>query len=178
MPTPLSEAFASVLRSDATAALAALMVIANAHQEIFAWTARMLGGEKAVEAKPNGIDLSRERKSTFGQAKQARSAQNTAVKQREPSRNAYHQRRREARGRDDQALIQAMRDSPEGSIGDWTEAISKSRTSTVSALHRLRDAGLAESAEGKWRLVEEPAPREPPAKWVAPVSVREHRAHA
>ena len=64
---------------------------------------------------------------------------------------AYHQRRREARDRDDQALLVAMRDSPEGSIGDWAAAIGKGRSSTVSALKRLRDAGLAESVQGKWR---------------------------
>ena len=92
---------------------------------------------------------------------------------------AYHERRREARDRDDQALLEAMRDSPEGSIGDWAAAIGKGRSSTVSALKRLRDAGLAESVQGKWRLNEPDAPREPPPKWVAPLSaVREHRAHA
>ena len=59
--------------------------------------------------------------------------------------------------------------APGGSIGDWAAAIGKSRSSTVSALHRLRDAGLVESVGGKWRLIEEPAPREPAPKWVAPV---------
>jgi hypothetical protein len=89
---------------------------------------------------------------------------------------AYHERRREARDRNDQALLEAVRDSPEGSIGDWAAAIGKGRSSTVSALKRLRDAGLAESVQGKWRLNE---PREPPPKWVAPLNAgREHRAHA
>jgi hypothetical protein len=173
MPTPpLPEALTEILKADSTAALAALMVIANAHRDLFAWAARMLGGEKAVEAKPNGIDLSRERKSTLGRAKQA-------VKQRKPSRNAYHQRRREARSRDDQALSQAMRDSPGGSIGDWMSATRKLRSSTVSALKRLRDAGQAESIEGKWRLTEPETPGEPPPKWVAPLHAgREHRADA
>jgi hypothetical protein len=69
---------------------------------------------------------------------------------------------RAQRDRDDEALVDAMRANPEGSIGDWTLTVPKSRTSVVSALHRLRDAGLAESVESKWRLVEEPAPREPP----------------
>jgi hypothetical protein len=65
---------------------------------------------------------------------------------------------------DDQALVKAMRSNPDGSIGDWSQTIHKSRTSTVSALHPLRDAGLAQSAEGRWQLTEEPTPREPPAK--------------
>ena len=40
----------------------------------------------------------------------------------------------------------------------------------VTALHRLRDDGMVESVEGKWRLAEEPAPREAAPKWVAPLS--------
>ena len=67
-----------------------------------------------------------------------------------------------------------MRDSPEASIRDWAEAIGKSRSSVVTALHRLRDAGLADSSEGKWRLTEAPAPREPAPKWVAPLSAASH----
>jgi len=55
---------------------------------------------------------------------------------------------RKARDRDDENLLQAMRGSPEGSIGDWATAVGKWRTSVVTALHRLRDAGLAESVEG------------------------------
>jgi hypothetical protein len=55
--------------------------------------------------------------------------------------------------------------------------IGKSRSSDVSALKRLGAAGLAESLEGKWKLTEEPAPREVPPKWAAPLSGA-HRAHA
>jgi hypothetical protein len=88
----------------------------------------------------------------------------------------YLDRRREARDRDDELLLEVMRKNPEGSIGDWATTIHKSRTSCVSALHRLRDAGLAESAEGKWRLVESEAPRAP--RWVEPVSALGRREHA
>jgi hypothetical protein len=142
----------------------------------------MVCGEKAVEAKPNGIELSRERKSTVGQVKPPKSTA-SQVKQahKPPGRGAYHQRRRTARDADDQALLQIMRDSPGASISDWMSAIGKSRSSAVSALKRLRDAGLAESVEGKWRLVEPEAPRQPPQKWVAPLPApagRAHRAHA
>jgi hypothetical protein len=79
---------------------------------------------------------------------------------------------------DDQALVNAMRSNPEGSIGDWATTIGKSRTSCVSALHRLRGAGLAESDGGRWALVEESGPREPAPRWVAPLSARSHREHA
>ena len=71
-----------------------------------------------------------------------------------------------------------MRRNTEATIGDLSIAVGKSRSSIVTALHRLREAGLAQSAEGKWKLTEEPAPREPPQRWVKPPSaVREH-AHA
>ena len=178
MPTPISDSLASVLRSDSTAALAALIVIANAHKDLFAWAARMIRAEP-VEPKPNGIGPSRERKSTFGQAKQPRNTVFQVKKARKPpGRGAYHQRRRAARDADDQALLQIVRDSPGASISDWMSAIGKSRSSTVSALKRLRDAGLAESAEGNWQLTEPEARRQPPAeKWVAPLSGA-HQAHA
>ena len=45
-----------------------------------------------------------------------------------------------------------MRSNPEGLIKDWATTIHKSRTRCFSALHRLREAGLAESVEGRWRL--------------------------
>ena len=71
-----------------------------------------------------------------------------------------------------------MRDSPGGSIGDWVATIGKGRSSTVSALGRLRDAGLAESVEGKWRLteLEAPPPKETP-KWTSPVRGSDRAAH-
>jgi hypothetical protein len=68
----------------------------------------------------------------------------------------------------------------DGVINDWATVVGKSRTSVVAALHRVRDAGLAESVEGKWRLTEEPAPREPAPRWTAPLSAapgRDSRAH-
>jgi hypothetical protein len=39
-------------------------------------------------------------------------------------------------------------------------AIGKSRTSTVAALHSLRDAGLATNEDRIWALVEPEAPHE------------------
>jgi len=61
-----------------------------------------------------------------------------------------------------------MRDSPGASIGSWAAAISKSKTSVVTALGRLRDTGLAENVGGKWRPLEE-TPREPAKPWVRPM---------
>ena len=42
MPTPLPDSVSATLRSDPTAALGALMVIAGAHAELFSWAARMV----------------------------------------------------------------------------------------------------------------------------------------
>lgn len=95
--------------------------------------------------------------------------------------DAYLERRRSQRDADDEALINAMRSNSEGSIADWATTIGKSRTSCVSGLHRLRAAGLAESVEGKWKLVGPEAPRETAAKWIEALSAtagRERRAHA
>ena len=69
-----------------------------------------------------------------------------------------------------------MKSNPEGTMGDWSTTVGKSRSSIVSALHRLRAAGLAGSVSGKWRLVE---PEAPPPKWVRPLTAdREQRVHA
>lgn len=174
MPTPLSEVFAAALRSDPTAALAALMVINTAHRDLFAWATRALA-EPPAARKPNG--------------KQARGGQNLprvprgtgSTRSRKAKSNgssAYHARRRGARDEADSALLEAMRSAPDALIHDYAEAIGKSRSSTLSALKRLREAGLAESIEGKWRLVEEPAPQEPAPKWISPLPAPAGRARA
>ena len=80
-----------------------------------------------------------------------------------------------------------MKANPGANIGMLAAAIGKSKTSTVTALRRLRDAGLAESQDRVWTLTAPPAPptKEPP-RWTdaAPLSatvrrrpVEEH-AHA
>jgi hypothetical protein len=74
-------------------------------------------------------------------------------------------------------LVETMEADPAGSIGDWAAAIGKSKTTVVTALKRLADAGRAESIDRRWRLVEK-APREPPPRWVEPVSARRAHAHA
>jgi hypothetical protein len=78
--------------------------------------------------------------------------------------------------------MKAMKTSPGASIGGLAAAIGKSRTSTVNALHRLRDAGRAESLGRVWSLVEPTAPKET-ARWIEPVAAsrrarEEERAHS
>ena len=161
MPDPLSADFAATLRSDPVAALAAAFIIETHHPNVLHWVARAV--------QPVAPKRRRRKRSANGVHKLAAGA------------DAYVVRRRRKRDRDDQALVEQMRTNPEGSIGDWATTIHKSRTSCVSALHRLRDAGLAESIEGRWKLVAPEAPRETAAKWIEPLSAtagRERRAHA
>jgi hypothetical protein len=164
---PLPDTVSILLRSSPTAAMAALLLISTSHRGLLDWFSRTVCSD-APESEPHS-----KRQKPNGAARRGRSHR----KPRDNGDDPYLNRRREARDRSDEALLAAMRSNPEASIGDWATTIGKSRTSTVSALHRLRDAGLAESAEGKWKLTEEPAPREPPAKWIAPLSACQHRVH-
>jgi hypothetical protein len=97
-------------------------------------------------------------------------------------RKPRRSRRRGERDRDDQRLVAAMKANPGATIGALAEAIGKSRTSTVTALGRLRDADRAESLSGVWTLTEPTAPKET-ARWIEPVAAsrrarEEERAHA
>jgi hypothetical protein len=151
MPTPLSDALLESLR-DPTTALAAAFVIARWHPEHIAFAARTMTGPRPCETPPR----------------------------RRTKANGAHRKdeaRLSRRDQDDERLLDAMRRNTEATIGELATAVGKSRPSIVSGLHRLRDAGLTESANGKWKLTEEPAPREPPAKWTAPLSASQ-RAHA
>ena len=80
------------------------------------------------------------------------------------------------RDRTDEALIAEMKSNPDGAIGDWARTIGVSRTTCVSALHRLKNAGLTASDGKRWRLIEEEAPREPAAKWARPIGGGEKAA--
>jgi hypothetical protein len=82
-------------------------------------------------------------------------------------KSARVDRRRSQRDRDDEALVEVMRSSPDASSGDLALAIRTSRTSTAAGLKRLRDAGLVPNEEGISSLIEEPAAV---PKWVAPLS--------
>ena len=157
--TPLPDQVSVLLRSSPTAAIAALLLISTSHRGLLDWFSRTVEPERQ---KPNG----------------AARKPNGHRKPRNGVGDRYLSRRREARDRDDDALVEAMRRNTEATIGDLATAVGKSRTSIVSALHRLRNVDLAESSGGKWKLVEKLAPREPPAKWIAPLSATAGRVHA
>jgi hypothetical protein len=67
--TPLPDAVSVLLRTSATAAMGALMLISVSHRQLFSWAARMIGGDESAKEerppKPNG------------HAKRPGSAQNT-----------------------------------------------------------------------------------------------------
>jgi hypothetical protein len=70
----------------------------------------------------------------------------------------------------DESLLEAMKTSPGGPINAWGESVGKSRSSIISALHRLRDQGVVENSDGVWSLAtQQEALAQPPVKWVAPV---------
>ena len=152
LPDPVS----ILLRTNATAAMAAMLLVSVSHRELFDWATRAICGEPH-EIEPPAAARRRLRKSNGAAHKPA------------ASRGPYLARRRAQRDRDHEGLLEAMRIAPGASIGDWATAIGKSRSSAVSALHRLRDAGLVEVVEGRWRVIEPGAPIAPPPKWVAPV---------
>ena len=149
---PLPDAVSVLLRNNATAALAALMVIAKAHQAVFSWAARTFAESGGAETAPR----------SNGGNGHSRPVQRAA---------------RQSGEQTDESLLEAMRDSPTLRIGDWAEAIGKSRTSVVTSLHRLRDAGLVENPDRRWRLTEPEAPTAAP-RWTKPIHGDARAAHA
>jgi hypothetical protein len=142
------------LRTDETAALAAAMIIAGSFPDIASFAARVAG------ARPDAQRVAPE------PPKHIRAR---------PKRS--NGRARQAPDQCDERLIAAMRANPGASIGKLAHAIGKSRTSTISALRRLRDADLAESQDRVWSLTEPPAPKETP-RWTGPVSAQRRRVEA
>jgi hypothetical protein len=157
MSNPLPDSTISTLQTCETAALAAAMIIAGSFPEILNFAARV-SARRASDSVPE------------------------PTKPASARRNNEHDRR-EKPGQCDERLLKAMQARPGATIGALADAIGKSRTSTVTALHRLRDADLAESLNGVWSLNEPTAPKETP-RWTAPVSAQrrnvetEEREHA
>jgi hypothetical protein len=148
MSNPLPDSTISALQTCETAALAAALIIASSFPGVLDFAAR-------VSARPASNDTE--------PPKRARAR---------PKRRV-----REAPDQCDERLAKAMKANPGANIASLAEAIGKSRTSTVTALRRLRDAGLAESLDRVWTLTEPPAPKETP-RWTAPVSAQRRRVEA
>jgi hypothetical protein len=153
MPAPISEAFASTLRSDPTAALAALMVIAGAHRELYVWANHAICGATLQSEPPKLHEGGNGAKRPV------------AVRRRRDGGDHRLAKRDKA----DERLVEAMKSASDASIRAWAKAIGRSRTSTVNSLYRLRDVGRAETSDGRWRLIEESAPKET-SRWAKPLS--------
>lgn len=139
MPVPLlSDPIAAALRTDRTAALAAAFIIATRHADVLKFVVREIG-DLELQSGPDGRDGAG--KPRNGTGKRCNSGVDHRLAKRDEA---------------DEQLIEVMKASPGASIGDLAQAIERSRSTAVTALRRLRDAGLAESVNGVWRLIEEP----------------------
>jgi hypothetical protein len=184
VPDPLSPEVVAGLKNP-TSALAAAFVIGSCYPEILQFAARVVFGAQCHEdaavggvpdhlrdvgparpLKPNGVGVG-------NGAKHAKTSRTKANGHRK-SRVVDH--RLAKRNSDDSALVEAMKAEPGGPIASWAKSIRKSRSSTITALKRLRDAGVASSDGSTWTLVEPEAPR--PSRWVEPVSALGRREHA
>ena len=135
MPSPLPESVSATLRSDPTAALGALMVIASAHAELLDWVARMVCHAPPPARASTTLSPRLRQRQPQPKSSESRGAKSPAVRKPKSNGSAtYLALRREARDRDDERLLEAMRELPEASIRDWAAAIGKSKTSTVAGL--------------------------------------------
>ena len=154
MPILLADSIAAAL-SDRTTALAAAFIIGTKHADVLQWVAKTIALSAAdLEPQPKPRLKSNGRLPRGGKTPKRTKANGA------DSRCAK-------RDADDAALVEAMRVDPAGPLGAWSVAIGKSRTSVVSALHRLKDAGLVANADRTWALVD--APRESTPPWVSPL---------
>ena len=153
MPQPLPDTVVATLRTDPCAALAAIMIISNAHAELLAWAQRAISGcppPSAVGgkegAKANGAGGSNgvaESDGASGPAPRIKSGGGGRAKGRHTSR--------EAAAKHDQALLALMRANPGASVTEIIRMNRRPRNSTVLSLDRLEKAGLIEHAgRGKW----------------------------
>jgi hypothetical protein len=142
----------SVVSSE-TAAPAAAMIIAGSSPDIANFAARVAGAPDAPR-----VDAPKPRKRIRARPKRSNG------------------RVREAPDQCDERLIATMKANPGASIGKLAEEIGKSRTTTVTALRRLRDADLAESVDRVGSLIEPVAPKLSP-KWVPPLGAQSSRRH-
>jgi hypothetical protein len=181
MPQPLPDAVVATLRTDACAALAAIMIISNAHSELLAWAQRALGGNPPRSAAA-GEEGAKANGAGGGNGVARSDRPKHDVRPRGPQAPGGHNALREAAARHDQALLALMRANPGASSAEIIRLNGRPRNSTVASLERLEKAGLVEHAgRGKWTVVdpdllEVPAPK--PAGWIEPLSGARVARHA
>jgi hypothetical protein len=166
MRDPLSSDVVASLKTDPTAALAAIMIISNAHGELLAWAQRSLS--QCCEG------ISRE--------VAAKTAVHAAKRFSNGPRAKGHHSPREAAAEHDEALLALMRANPNANVTELIRLNGRPRNSTMLSLERLEKGDLVEhQGRGRWvavdpALLEAPAPK--PANWVAPLSSAVKARHA
>ncbi len=155
---PLPDDVVVRLRSDPTAALAAVLVVVASFPNIVSWAARSFGGPSHPKRCAEGGDAN-------GGA--GRDADDSPP------------RRRQASDQADQQLLALMRDNPGATITELVRLSGRSRSSIVMSLNRLEEGGLVDHCgHGSWAAIEDDpdlideGPPLPPrtAHWVAPLS--------
>jgi hypothetical protein len=160
---PLTDEVVARLRSDPTAALAAVLVVMASYPNIVSWAARAFGGQSNPKRRVEG-----------GGGGNGGDGNDDAD---------LPPRRREASEQADQQLLALMRDNPGATIARLTELSDRSRSSIVLSLKRLEEAGLVNHAgHGSWAAIEEDVDEEAPlppktAHWVAPLSGKHVARH-
>jgi hypothetical protein len=163
---PLPDDVVARLRSDPTAALAAVLVVMGSYPNIVSWAARAFGGQSHATRRVEG--------GGGGSGGDGKDGADLLPRRREASEQA------------DQQLLALMRDNLGATITRLTELSGRSRSSVVLSLKRLEEAGLVNHAgHGSWQAIEEDPnlvdekallPSKT-AHWVAPLSGKHVARH-
>jgi hypothetical protein len=187
----------ATLKADPCAALAAIMIISNAHAELLAWAQRTIGvfapgdRENAEGArKPHGAFAPRSATGGKEDANANGAGGSNGVAKRHGAKKVArppgpqargHHAPREGAAKHDQALLALMQANPHATVTEIIRVNGRPRNSTMLSLDRLEKAGLVEHASrGKWiavdpDLLEVPAPK--PAGWLEPLSANRVAKH-
>jgi hypothetical protein len=172
---PLPDAVVATLRTDACAALAAIMIVANAHGELLAWAQRVFGGNPPRSAA-DGEEGAKANGAGGGKGVAKSDQAKKGVRAKGPHNSS------EGAARHDQALLVLMRANPDANVTEIIRMNGRPRNSTVLSLERLEKARLVEhTRRGKWTvidpdLLEVAAPK--PAGWIEPLSGARVARHA
>ena len=198
---PLPGSVVTTLKTDACAALAAIIIISNAHSELLAWAHRSLSplnagngaidrdaADKSAGGQKAGVEASklkpRQTHGASGSNGVAKSGGANGAKKGARARGRHNPR--EAAAKHDQALLALMQANPRATVTELIRMNGRPRNSTVLSLDRLEKAGLIEHAgRGKWKVVD-PDLLDPrtsgsggkPADWVEPLSGKRAARHA
>jgi hypothetical protein len=194
---PLPDAVVTTLKTDACAALAAIMIISSAHSELLVWAHRSLSplnagncaldgdaADKSAGGQKAGVEVSKlkPRKTNGASGSNGVAKGNGATGAKKGVRAKGRHNPREAAAKHDQALLALMRANPGASVTAIIRMNRRPRNSTVLSLDRLERAGLIEHAgRGKWKVVDPgllEVPAQKPAGWIEPLSANHKARHA